>query len=208
MFENNNHNSQSCDCAEQIVSFLYGEIEETDKLNFERHLQKCSSCAGELAEFSLVRASIQDWRAADFENLSVPLFEISETPAGEATVSASWLEKIRAFFGIYGGWMTATALAAVLVFAGFIWFVANSSNKNQIAEERNNGTNEQPISSQITENASESSNLAQTGKKEMTSEEALANSPSSVKRNSVKTVSVPSFKANDRIPNLCQCPAR
>lgn len=126
--------NSNCNYAEQIVSFLYGEIDDAGKRHFETHLQNCSSCAEELSDFSAVRSSVSEWRAAEFENLSTPVFILPGKTA--ETASSSWLRSIRGFFAFHTVGLSAAAMTAILVTLGLFWFFYNPSLSNEIAENR------------------------------------------------------------------------
>jgi hypothetical protein len=152
MLSNNNHNS-SCSYAEQIAAFIYDEITREEKLGFQAHLRNCQACADEVADFTLVRSSLEEWRAEEFAPLSTPGFEIP--PAKSQTAKAvSRLESIRAYFSLSPATLSA-GFAAVLFFIGFIWFFAAPNFKDQqIAENKIETINEtvdlQPV--ETTEN--------------------------------------------------------
>lgn len=136
MFDAKNNNS-SCQFAEEIVSFLYGEMAENTKQNFETHLPNCPSCNEELSAFGFVRSSISDWKEKDFANLSLPeivlpieqkTFSLVETK----TQNRSWFAAISEFFTLSPAWMMATtACAALLICIGLV-YVAVSSRNNAV----------------------------------------------------------------------------
>ena len=47
----------NCGQENDLIGFLYGELNETDALAFQRHLHACSACSTELAGFGGVRES-------------------------------------------------------------------------------------------------------------------------------------------------------
>lgn len=123
----NGSKNLSCGFAGESVSFLYGELIGREQTRFEEHLGECSHCADELAAFSSVSASVSEWKASDFDRLTLPRIEIpfetqtiknreSETPAG-------WLDALRSLFAGSPGWASATAAALLLAIgAGFVFF--------------------------------------------------------------------------------------
>lgn len=126
-----NYNS-SCDYAEQIVSILYGEIDDAEKADFETHLPGCSSCAAELNGFARIRSSIGEWRAADFANLSMPVFELPSAK-NEAVASIGWLEAIREYFASPVVRGSAASFAALFLVVGLLWFANGFSKGGEIA---------------------------------------------------------------------------
>src|SRR3989442_15228482 len=53
---------QVCERANELISFLYGELGEKDSRRFERHLHECARCESEFAAFAQIRKSIVSWR--------------------------------------------------------------------------------------------------------------------------------------------------
>lgn len=134
----NNQNSPSCQFAEQIVSYLYGEFEGGEKFKFEAHLKDCSACADEYAGFGLVRSSVLEWRNEDFSKLETPTFatpaiEKIKLPPAVSTESGSWFGDFRKMFSFNPAWAMA-ALAILVVFAGITFYALNFSSSNEIAE--------------------------------------------------------------------------
>src|SRR3989442_10739923 len=57
---------QVCERANELISFLYGELGEKDSRRFERHLHECARCESEFAAFAQIRKSIVSWRNESF----------------------------------------------------------------------------------------------------------------------------------------------
>jgi anti-sigma factor RsiW len=107
----------TCDRAEDLVSYLYGEADAGAAAAFRRHLEQCASCNEEVAAFSRVREDVVEWR-----NRSLPSFDSLNARAFSERVVAerkrSALAALREFFTLAPMWMrAATAVAAVLVCA-------------------------------------------------------------------------------------------
>ncbi len=133
---NNNHNHKSCAAAEQMVSYLYGETTPTEKAEFAAHLQSCSACADEFANFGLVRSSVQEWRNEEFLNIETPSFEIQTNHQDKEFVSSSyqiWLAKLRHVF-TFNPALAAAAFAVLIVCIGFGLFALNFSRTDEVAE--------------------------------------------------------------------------
>lgn len=130
------HNSNSnCNFAEQLVSFLYGEIEGAEKSKFEFHLQNCPFCSEELNGFSAVRSSMSEWRSEEFEILSTPVIKLPGKDA-ETINSNSWLNSLKAVFTLNPVGLSAAVAAVLLIFSG-LWFFSNRSVETEVAENRN-----------------------------------------------------------------------
>lgn len=130
MLENNE--KSNCGFAEEIVSYLYDEMNLSEKSHFEKHLKNCFTCQDELAGFSKARNSIQEWRAEEFLPLENPAIVIP-CPQQVKSISRSWLAAVREFFTLSPAWMTAsTAFAAlaicVVLFALVVSFIRNDQN--------------------------------------------------------------------------------
>ena len=97
---NNNHNS--CQFAEQTVSYLYGEAAASEKAEYELHLKTCPTCADELAGFGFIRSSVLDWRNEDFAKLQTPAFDIPATKSKNVFSPASNPSESRSWFGGLG----------------------------------------------------------------------------------------------------------
>jgi anti-sigma factor RsiW len=103
-------NSQVCERASDLISFLYGELSEREARSFDQHKRTCERCESELAAFGQVRNSVQLWRD---ESLSL---SIGTVPQTEVAPKRSAFAAIRSFFEISPLWMKgATAFAAMLL---------------------------------------------------------------------------------------------
>jgi hypothetical protein len=154
MLNNNKYNDSRCDFGEQAIAYLYGEIESSEKADFEAHLESCANCAEELAGFGAVRFSMLEWRNEEFLPLETPVIEIPYEKKREfynsekdSEVSVSWLEEIRKFFNPAATLTAAAAFALIICCFGIAFFVLKSSNNSKIA----NLNNEKPEKSILAE---------------------------------------------------------
>src|SRR5258705_374591 len=111
----------TCGRENDLIGFLYGELNEVDAIAFQRHLNDCATCNAELADFGEVRESVVAWRNESLGSVAFPaqVISSSHTEAPRATPSA--MAALREFFNLSPLWMKgAVAFAAVLfcVFAG------------------------------------------------------------------------------------------
>ena len=51
-----------CERGDDLISFLYQELDEREGRAFERHLADCASCSRELSSFSEIRNGVVAWR--------------------------------------------------------------------------------------------------------------------------------------------------
>ena len=60
-----------CGRENDLVGFLYGELNDAEAQTFQRHVRDCSSCNAELAAFSDVRESVVTWRNESLGIISI-----------------------------------------------------------------------------------------------------------------------------------------
>jgi hypothetical protein len=110
-----------CHRAEDLVTYLYGEANETDATDFRNHLQRCDACRSEFAIFNQVHESIELWRNEALGASFNPAAVVSESTIGstqfvqhERRLSA--LAALREFFTVSPLWLRgATAFAGLLL---------------------------------------------------------------------------------------------
>lgn len=203
-----NKQNSNCAFAEELVSYLYDEITDLEKLRFEKHLRNCSACQEELAGFSLARTSIQEWKSVEFLPLQNPAIEIPY-PQKTETISRSWFAVIRDFFTLSPAWMTAsTAVAALAICVALIAVMISSfRNNNDFAEIKKDEIN--VVSSPTNGNQNQNSNVSnsnsnQNKSKPNNSTESPNNSesPSLVKTDvePTKIVNKPNVTAPQNLP--------
>ncbi len=153
MLDNSNHHNSTCEIAEQIVSYLYGEVNTQEKTVFETHLRSCSTCAEEFADISAVHSAVIEWRNEDFLTLEVPSIEIPYKKTREfynaetnSKVSRSWLAELRRLFSLSPALTASASFAIVAICLGIIFFANKSSNNVDVADINSKNT-EQIISS-------------------------------------------------------------
>src|SRR6185369_16533656 len=116
-------NSPSCERAEDLVAFLYHEMDEREVREFRLHLQQCKQCRDEVASFAVVRESItalRDEALAGF--VSTPVM----TQTRKSAISA-----LRQFFDLSPLWLkgaTAFAMIAFVVLAAVAIVKLRTSN--------------------------------------------------------------------------------
>ena len=110
----------TCGRENDLIGFLYGELNEVDANAFQRHLNDCATCNAELADFGEVRESVVAWRNESLGSVAFPAQVIASSDT-EAPRATSAMAALREFFNLSPLWMKgAVAFAAVLfcVFAG------------------------------------------------------------------------------------------
>ena len=109
----------TCGRENDLIGFLYGELNEVEAIAFQRHLIACATCSAELLDFGEVRESVVAWRNESLGSVAFPVQVTTAKETPRATRSA--VAALREFFNLSPLWMKgAVAFAAILfcVFAG------------------------------------------------------------------------------------------
>ena len=121
-----------CHRAEDLVTYLYGEANESDARDFRAHLQQCDACRSEFAVFNQMHESILVWRNEALGTSFTPAAVVAE-PAVASTQFVSHERKLsavaalREFFSVSPLWLRgATAFAGLLLCALLIFAVSRS----------------------------------------------------------------------------------
>ncbi len=113
-------NAPNCGRENDLIAFLYGELNDVESRTFQRHMNDCAACNTELAGFRTVRESVVEWRNESLAGVSSPqITEPAVTRAGLGKPSAP--AALREFFNLSPLWMKgAVAFASILfcLFAG------------------------------------------------------------------------------------------
>ena len=86
-----------CPRADEILSYMYGEIVGAAEAEFEKHLTDCGLCTDEFAAVSNSRFSVYEWKKEAFDPLVTPEIRIpiglsaAESPPGLAAGVRAWL---------------------------------------------------------------------------------------------------------------------
>ena len=114
-------NAPNCGRENDLIGFLYGELNEVEALAFERHLHECADCSTELAGFGDVRESVVAWRNESLGSIGLTVQTTGSSPTRAAEARPSAMAALREFFNLSPLWMKgAVAFAAILfcVFGG------------------------------------------------------------------------------------------
>ena len=137
MFDTNDKNS-SCAFAQQLVSYLYDEVNVQEKSVFEAHLAHCENCADELSAFGFLRSSVQQWRTEEFSPMQTPAMEIPFGKSSEISVNSaekrSWLDNLRRLLTLSPAQTMVAAFTVLAVCIGLTLFAYNFSGKTEVAE--------------------------------------------------------------------------
>ena len=104
--------SRDCARADELMGFLYGELNDLEAKAFRGHLQQCTTCTSELSSFGEIRKSVVAWRNESFSSLSSPGVKV---PAPQPSAVAA----VREFFNLSPAWMKVAVGFASLLFCVF-----------------------------------------------------------------------------------------
>jgi hypothetical protein len=109
-----------CGRGEDLVSFLYGEANEREAADFQVHLQKCTACSAELADFGQMHESMVTWRdemLAGFvaSPVASPVASAVSTPVRQKSALAA----LREFFDLSPLWLKGAVGFAGLLLVAF-----------------------------------------------------------------------------------------
>ena len=104
--------SRDCARADELMGFLYGELNDVEAKAFRGHLQQCATCNAELSSFGDIRKSVVAWRNESFSSLSLPGVNL---PARKPSAVAA----LREFFNLSPAWMKMAVGFASLLFCVF-----------------------------------------------------------------------------------------
>src|SRR5437867_2493153 len=105
--------NSTCDRTNDLVAFMYQELNEAEARDFNIHLRQCASCRLELESFSEVRESIVSWRDASLGALSAKENSV-KVPALQPRRSA--VTAVREFFSLSPMWLKGAVAFASLIF--------------------------------------------------------------------------------------------
>ncbi|MGQ0542340.1 MAG: zf-HC2 domain-containing protein [Blastocatellia bacterium] len=86
-----------CHFADDVVSYLYNEMAEVDRSDFEEHLLGCTPCTDAFAEISDARYSVYEWQKIEFAPMATPHIVIPFEQK-ETVTKVSWFDSLRAVF--------------------------------------------------------------------------------------------------------------
>jgi hypothetical protein len=113
---------KQCERGNDLISFLYGEVDEREARDFEGHLKFCRECQSELASFGSVRHSIGMWKEEALGGFVSPQVVMP-------TRQKSALAALREFFDLSPLWLKgAVGFAAVLLCVMVIALVMSKQN--------------------------------------------------------------------------------
>jgi len=106
-----------CGRENDLIAFLYGELDPGERTVFRSHIQECLTCSAELREFTNVRESVVAWRDESLMGVTSPAVQTSTVVRDRPGPTA--LTALREFFNLSPLWMKGAVVFASLLFCLF-----------------------------------------------------------------------------------------
>jgi len=113
----NNESKIECPFADEILSYIYDEIDAAERTKFEDHLVGCYVCTDDFAAVSEARFSTFEWRREEFAHLPTPEIVIPYA-AGSREAERSrlgFLEGIQTFLSHFTSPAAAVAASIIIL---------------------------------------------------------------------------------------------
>ncbi|MEP6911495.1 MAG: zf-HC2 domain-containing protein [bacterium] len=107
-----------CDRENDLIAFLYGELDPGETTAFRSHMQDCRSCSLEFAEFANIRESVVAWRNEALGGVTSPAIQASPVVRADKPGPRA-LTALREFFNLSPLWMKGAVVFASLLFCLF-----------------------------------------------------------------------------------------
>jgi hypothetical protein len=108
----------NCERENDLIAFLYGELNDSEEQTFQSHMRDCASCSAELAAFRDIRNSVVAWRNESLGGIfSFPITESAVSRTDHEKPSA--LAALREFFNLSPLWMKGALAFASILFCLF-----------------------------------------------------------------------------------------
>jgi hypothetical protein len=126
----NRGNEYLCGRADQIVAYIYGEIEGIPRTEFENHLRNCIDCTDEFAMISDARFSVFEWHKEVFVELPTPQFSIPSV--AESRPSLGFVSTFVAALGGSGWWAVPAAATLLLSIMFASYYMSRSDTTGEV----------------------------------------------------------------------------
>jgi hypothetical protein len=109
--------NRTCERRNDMMAFLYEEIDGHSRQDFELHVQSCAECASELRCFKQIRSSVIDWRQQSLGGALASSMSVASGVAEASKVNKpSAMAAIREFFNLSPSWLKASMAFASILF--------------------------------------------------------------------------------------------
>ena len=112
----------TCERSDELISFFYGEANEHEAAQFEKHLQVCAHCQNEMSSFGQIRESIGIWK-------EVALGAFVDPQVISPIRQKSALAALRSFFDLSPLWMKGAIGFATVLFCLLLVLLLTKSGR-------------------------------------------------------------------------------
>ncbi|MEP6635659.1 MAG: hypothetical protein ABJB97_02960 [Acidobacteriota bacterium] len=110
-----------CARTNDLVAFLYDEVNEYEARDFELHVQDCSDCKSEFLEFKQIRQSVVAWREESLNVIPASVvgrntLAVSAGSRPDPAKNRSAIAAVRQFFALSPLWMKGAVACAFVLF--------------------------------------------------------------------------------------------
>lgn len=126
-----------CGRENDLIAFLYGELDHRERTVFRSHMQECLSCSAELREFTNIRESVVAWRNDALVGVTSPAVQASAMVRPDRPGPTA-LAALREFFNLSPLWMKGAVVFASLLFCLFAFLAAARLRETPPAPVANN----------------------------------------------------------------------
>jgi hypothetical protein len=107
-------NVPGCGRENDLIAFLYDELDPDERISFRSHVQKCLSCSAEMADFTNIRESVVAWRDEALVGVTSPAIQPAIVKTRPSALSA-----LREFFNLSPLWLKGAVVFASVLFCLF-----------------------------------------------------------------------------------------
>ena len=104
----------SCGHESDIVSYIYDELTDAARTQFEAHVADCSDCIDEFAAVSYSRFSVFEYQKQEFAPLATPVIRIPYETQDVREISGF----AAAISSLIAGWRPVLGAAALMLIVG------------------------------------------------------------------------------------------
>jgi anti-sigma factor RsiW len=108
--------AQNCGRENDLIGFLYGELNEFEASAFQQHLHECAACRTEIAGFKDVRESVVNWRNESLGTIGLPVQAADSALLRASQVKPSAMAAWREFFNLSPLWLRGAVVFGSILF--------------------------------------------------------------------------------------------
>ncbi len=125
---------KECGFVNEMVSYIYDEMDAPGRRRFEAHLSSCTACTDEFAAISDARFSVFEWHREEFAHLPTPEIVIpySRNSKALSDVTSPWLGGFAEMFAFIRSPLTAVAGIAVVIGLGLVLFLGTRTGDEKL----------------------------------------------------------------------------